>query len=56
MYLLAAMYEQGDGVPRDARLARHWYAQAADQGDVAAKAKLAAWPQADSPAPATAPP
>ena len=40
MYLLASLYEQGDGVSQDLRLARHWYAQAAEHGDVAAPFKL----------------
>jgi uncharacterized protein len=40
MYLIASMYEQGDGVERDLRLARYWYAQCASQGDVAAAGKL----------------
>jgi TPR repeat protein len=40
MYLIASMYEQGDGVERDLRLARYWYAQCAAQGDVAAPGKL----------------
>jgi TPR repeat protein len=39
MYLLAAMYEQGDGLDRDLRLARYWYDLAARAGDVAAPAK-----------------
>ena len=38
MYLLASMYEQGDGVERDLRLARYWYAIAASNGDEAAPA------------------
>ena len=40
MYLVASIYEQGDGVPADLRLARYWYAQAASGGDEAAPAKL----------------
>jgi uncharacterized protein len=39
-YLLASMYEQGDGVDRDLRLARYWYDIAAKNGDVAAPGKL----------------
>jgi TPR repeat protein len=34
------MYEKGDGVAPDLRLARYWYAAAARQGDEAAPAKL----------------
>jgi TPR repeat protein len=57
MYLLASMYEQGDGVPQDRRLARHWYGQAAAgrcgrQGQVAGCKKQ---PTDQAPAP-TAPP
>ena len=40
MYLLASMYEQGDGVERDLRLARYWYEAAARGGDVAAPGKV----------------
>jgi TPR repeat protein len=40
MYLLASMYEQGDGVERDLRLARYWYDAAAKNGDEAAPGKL----------------
>jgi uncharacterized protein len=40
MYLLAAMYEHGDGVDADLRLARYWYGVAAAQGDEAAPAKV----------------
>ena len=39
-YLIAAMYETGDGVPQDLRLARYWYGVAADNGDEAAPGKL----------------
>jgi TPR repeat protein len=42
MYLLASMYEQGDGVAQDLRLARYWYRQAAEGGDIAARGKLRA--------------
>jgi TPR repeat protein len=55
MYLVASMYEQGDGVPRDLRLARHWYAEAARQGDVAAAARLKAWPEAGEAGPKAPP-
>jgi TPR repeat protein len=34
------MYEQGDGVPQDLRLARYWYAIAAQNRDEAAPGKL----------------
>jgi TPR repeat protein len=34
------MYEQGDGVERDLRLARYWYDAAAKNGDVAAPGKV----------------
>jgi TPR repeat protein len=40
MYLLASMYEQGDGVERDLRLARYWYNAAAQSGDEAAPGKV----------------
>ena len=40
MYLVAAMYETGDGVLRDLRLARFWYAAAARAGDEAAPGKV----------------
>ena len=40
MYLLASMYEQGDGVERDLRLARYWYDVAARNGDEAAPDKV----------------
>jgi TPR repeat protein len=40
MYLLASMYEQGDGVERDLRLARYWYDVAAKNGDDAAPGKV----------------
>ncbi|MFO1295471.1 MAG: tetratricopeptide repeat protein [Rubrivivax sp.] len=39
-YLLAAMYERGDGVAQDLRLALHWYRQAARGGDEAAPGKV----------------
>src|SRR5436853_285534 len=39
-YILGSMYEKGDGVSADLRLARYWYAAAARQGDEAAPAKL----------------
>ena len=39
-YLIASMYETGDGVPQDLRLARYWYGVAADNGDEAAPGKL----------------
>ena len=38
-YLLASMYEQGDGAERDLRLARYWYDIAARNGDPAAAIK-----------------
>jgi TPR repeat protein len=34
------MYEQGDGVERDLRLARYWYFVAAQNGDEAAPGKV----------------
>ena len=37
---LASMYEQGDGVERDLRLARYWYDIAARNGDEAAPDKV----------------
>jgi TPR repeat protein len=40
MYLLASMYEKGDGVGRDLRLARYWYEMAARHGDEAAPGKV----------------
>ena len=39
-YIVGSMYEKGDGVAADLRLARYWYAAAARQGDEAAPAKL----------------
>jgi uncharacterized protein len=39
-YILASMYEQGDGVERDLRLARYWYQRAAEMGDDAAPFKV----------------
>ncbi|MDE2276856.1 MAG: sel1 repeat family protein, partial [Burkholderiales bacterium] len=39
MYLLASMYEHGDGVAADLRLARYWYDQGAQAGDLLAAAK-----------------
>lgn len=42
MYLLASLYERGEGaVARDLRLARYWYGAAAALGDVAADGKAA---------------
>jgi TPR repeat protein len=40
MYLLASMYESGDGVALDLRRARDWYLLAAAGGDVAAPGKV----------------
>ena len=40
MYLLASMYEKGDGVEPDLRLASDWYDLAARAGDEAAPAKV----------------
>ena len=40
MYLLASLYEQGDGVEQDLRLARYWYDIAARNGDDAAPGKV----------------
>jgi TPR repeat protein len=40
MYLIASMYEHGNGVPQDDRLARYWYELAAQAGDEAAPGKL----------------
>jgi hypothetical protein len=34
------LYEQGDGVERDLRLARYWYQAAAGLGDAAAPGKV----------------
>jgi TPR repeat protein len=39
-YLIASMYEHGDGVAQDLRLARYWYEAAARNGDEAAPGKL----------------
>src|SRR5437870_2495520 len=39
-YNLASMYEAGDGVDQDLRLARYWYGIAAKNGDIAAPAKV----------------
>ena len=39
-YILASMYERGDGVDRDLRLARYWYERAAAGGDEAAPYKV----------------
>jgi TPR repeat protein len=41
-YLLASLYERGDGVEQDLRLARYWYDVAAKNGDEAAPAKVKA--------------
>jgi TPR repeat protein len=38
---LALLYEDGEGVPKDASLAAEWYRKAADQGDAAAQYNLA---------------
>jgi len=38
-YLLASMYEHGEGTEPDLRLARYWYDIAAKNGDVAAPDK-----------------
>ncbi|MCU0951995.1 MAG: sel1 repeat family protein, partial [Burkholderiaceae bacterium] len=38
-YIVASMYEQGDGVARDLPLAYYWYAQAAAHGDRSAEIK-----------------
>lgn len=38
-YILASMYEKGQGVPQDERLALAWYERAAAAGDDAAKVK-----------------
>jgi TPR repeat protein len=40
MYLVGSMYEHGEGVEPDLRLARYWYALAALGGDEAAPGKL----------------
>jgi TPR repeat protein len=56
------MYESGDGLPQDLRLARYWYAAAAAGGDPAAALKARALAQrleaGDAPAPSgvTTPP
>ncbi|MBN8486972.1 MAG: SEL1-like repeat protein, partial [Burkholderiales bacterium] len=47
-YILATMYEQGEGVAQDLRLARYWYEAAARQGDEAAPWKLKAMDAAAS--------
>jgi TPR repeat protein len=39
-YLIASMYEHGEGVACDLRLARYWYDIAAKNGDVAAPGKV----------------
>jgi TPR repeat protein len=39
-YILASLYEKGDGVATDLRLARYWYEVAARQGDEAAPSKV----------------
>ena len=39
-YLIGSMYEAGDGVPQDLRLARYWYDVAARNGDEAAPSKV----------------
>ncbi|MCX8005696.1 MAG: sel1 repeat family protein, partial [Burkholderiaceae bacterium] len=38
-YILASLYENGDGVARDLARARYWYGQAAARGDRAAALK-----------------
>ena len=38
---LAILYELGEGVKKDSVRAAHWYAKAAEQGDVGAKQALA---------------
>jgi TPR repeat protein len=56
------MYEAGDGVQQDLRLARYWYSIAAGNGDEAAPGKLKEidakllGPAAAANLPATAPP
>jgi TPR repeat protein len=50
------MYEEGYGLPRDARLAAHWYGAAARQGDRAAAAKVQALREGEADAPAGAGP
>jgi TPR repeat protein len=41
-YILASMYEKGDGVAKDLRLALYWYTRTAQQGDAVALAKARA--------------
>jgi uncharacterized protein len=38
-YMLASMYEKGEGVPLDLRLAAYWYEIAAQNGDIGARFK-----------------
>ena len=39
-YIVASMYEHGDGTEIDLRLARYWYEMAARNGDRAAEGKV----------------
>jgi TPR repeat protein len=38
-YILASMYEQGDGVPQDEQRALRWYVEASADGEPAARIK-----------------
>ena len=40
MFFLGIMYDEGKGVPQDARQAVHWYQQAAEQGHASAMFNL----------------
>lgn len=52
-YLIASMYEHGEGVAPDLRLARYWYDAAARNGDEAAAAKVKELDAKLAPPPAT---
>ncbi|MCO5977496.1 hypothetical protein M0L44_12350 [Ideonella sp. NS12-5] len=51
MYILASMYEKGEGVDANRRLALYWYAAAADAGDDAAPYKVKELTDAEPPSP-----
>ena len=38
-YIVASLYERGEGVPQDLNRAWHWYREAANSGDPAAVIK-----------------
>jgi TPR repeat protein len=42
-YALANMYNNGDGVAKDAKKGFEWLAKAAEQGDVEAQSSVRAW-------------